>query len=80
MTETSPIEVKRMCFAKYSSMTHRTATIVKIEDSFSRNSLRPFKTLITIEYMDDGTQASMDLSFFKSNWKAGTKSWGRVIR
>ena len=78
--ETIPIEVKRMAFAKYESMNYRTAQIIKIEDELTRGVRWPFRTLITLEYTADGTTASMDLSFFKSNWKSGSKPWGRVVR
>jgi hypothetical protein len=80
-TERIPIEVNRMVFARYQTMTYRVATIVKIEDCLTSRTARfPFKTLITLEYLADGTHASMDLSLFKSQWKSGTKPWGAVRR
>lgn len=82
MTKTTPIRIGSMAFARYLNMTHRTATVVKIQDTLiSRTSVRPFKTLITLEYLDDGSTADMDLSFFRSNWQsAGTTRFGAVDR
>jgi len=71
------IEAGTMVFAKYPNMRYRVATIVEVGDVFNgHGTLRPFSTLVTLEYLEDGTQASMPLSFFKSNWKSGTRPWG----
>lgn len=56
--------------AKYPTMTHQGATVIKIEDCLtSRTSLRPLKSLITVRY-DNGVEAAMDLGHLRSYWRA----------
>ena len=55
--------------AKYSTWPQQTAKVLRYSDCLtSRTALRPFKTLVTVEY-PNGQTADMDLSFLRCNWK-----------